>query len=112
MPFRAKQQCDYLVVGVHNSGAWKGKETFIPFEERCEILKNIKFVDKVIESPNEDSDAWDLVHYHKLFVGSDYKGTERFRRYEEIFKDKVEIVYFPYTKSTSSTQLRKAIAGK
>ena len=109
---RAKEQCDYLVVGVHNSGAWKGKETFIPYEERCEILKSIKFVDKVIESPNEDSDAWDLVHYHKLFVGSDYKGTERFRRYEEIFKDKVEIVYFPYTKGTSSTQLRKVIGGK
>jgi len=109
---RAKEQCDYLVVGVHNSGAWKGKETFIPFEERCEILKNIKFVDKVIEAPNEDCDAWDLVRYHKLFVGSDYKGTERFRRYEEMFKNKLEIVYFPYTKGTSSTQLRKAIAEK
>lgn len=109
---RAKEQCDYLVVGVHNSGAWKGKETFIPFEERCEILRNIKFVDEVIESPDEDSDAWDLFHYHKLFVGSDYKGTERFRRYEEMFKDKVEIVYFPYTKGTSSTQLRNAIAKK
>lgn len=109
---RAKEQCDYLIVGVHNSGAWKGKETFIPFEERCEILRNIKFVDKVVESPDEDSDAWDLFHYHKLFVGSDYKGTERFRRYEEMFKDKVEIVYFPYTKGTSSTQLRDAIAKK
>jgi len=26
---RAKAQCDYLIVGVHDSGAWKGKETFI-----------------------------------------------------------------------------------
>lgn len=109
---RAKEQCDYLIVGVHNSGAWKGKETFIPFEERCEILKNIKFVDKVIESPIEDSDAWDMFHYHKLFVGSDYKGTARFQRYEELFKDKVEIVYFPYTTGTSSTQLRNAITQK
>lgn len=109
---RAKEQCDFLIVGVHNSGAWKGKETFIPFEERCEILRNIKFVDKVVESPDEDSDAWDLFHYHKLFVGSDYKGTERFKRYEEMFKDKVEIIYFPYTKGTSSTQLRNAIAKK
>jgi glycerol-3-phosphate cytidylyltransferase len=109
---RAKQQCDYLIVGVHNSGAWKGKETFIPFEERCEIIKNIRFVDKVVESPDEDSDAWDIYHYDKLFVGSDYKGTERFKRYEELFCDKVEIVYFPYTKGTSSTQLRNAISKK
>lgn len=107
---RAKEQCDYLIVGVHKSGSWKGKETFIPFEERCQIVESIRYVDKVVESFTEDSDAYDALHYQKLFVGSDYKGTERFRRYEEYFKDKgVEIVYFPYTKGTSSTQLRDAL---
>ena len=107
---RAKRECDYLIVGVHDSGAWKGKETFIPFEERKQIVGACKYVDKVVQSCREDSDAWDLWHYDKLFVGSDYKGTERFNRYEELFKDKnVEIVYFPYTKSTSSTQIRKTV---
>ena len=107
---RAKLQCDYLIVGVHDSGAWKGKETFIPFEERIQIVGSCKYVDKVVKSCREDSDAWDLWHYDKLFVGSDYKGTERFNRYEEFFKDKgVEIVYFPYTQSTSSTQIRKTV---
>lgn len=107
---RAKAQCDYLIVGVHDSGAWKGKETFIPFEERMQIVGSCKYVDKVVQSCREDSDAWDLWHYDKLFVGSDYKGTERFNRYEEYFKDKgVEIVYFPYTQSTSSTQIRKTV---
>jgi glycerol-3-phosphate cytidylyltransferase len=109
---RAKQQCDYLIVGVHESGAWKGKETFIPFEERCEIVGSIQYVDKVIPSFPEDADAWSVYHYDKLFVGSDYKGTERFQRYEEYFKDKgVEIVYFSYTKGTSSTKLREALNG-
>lgn len=107
---RAKAQCDYLIVGVHGSGAWKGKETFIPFEERKAIVRSCKYVDKVVDSCTEDSDAWDLWHYDKLFVGSDYKGTPRFQRYEEYFADKgVEIVYFPYTQSTSSTQIRKAV---
>jgi glycerol-3-phosphate cytidylyltransferase len=107
---RAKQQCDYLIVGVHDSGAWKGKETFIPFEERMQIVGSCKYVDKVVQSCREDSDAWDLWRYDRLFVGSDYKGTERFNRYEEYFKDKgVEIVYFPYTQSTSSTQIRKTV---
>ena len=110
---RAKKQCDYLIVGVHSSGKWKGKETFIPLEERKAIVGACKYVDKVVDSCPEDSDAWDLWHYNKLFVGSDYKGTERFNRYEEYFKDKgVEIVYFPYTKSTSSTQLRQVISQK
>lgn len=104
---RAKQHCDYLIVGVHKSGAWKGKETFIPFEERLEIVANCKYVDKAVQSFTEDSDAYDAFGYDKLFVGSDYKGTERFMRYEEYFKDKgVQIVYFPYTQGTSSTQLR------
>ena len=110
---RAKQQCDYLIVGVHDSGAWKGKETFIPLEERKQIVAACKYVDKVVDSCREDSDAWKLWHYDRLFVGSDYKGTERFNRYEEYFKDKdVEIIYFPYTKGTSSTQIRNAVMQK
>ena len=110
---RAKAQCDYLIVGVHRSGAWKGKETFIPFEERIRIVESIKYVDRVIESYTEDVDAYHDIHYHQLFVGSDYKGTERFNRYEAYFADKdVEIVYFPYTQGTSSTQLRDAIKNK
>ena len=107
---RAKKQCDYLIVGVHDSGKWKGKETFIPLEERKQIVAACKYVDKVVDSCREDSDAWALWHYDRLFVGSDYKGTERFNRYEEYFKDKgVEIIYFPYTQSTSSTQIRKTV---
>ena len=112
---RAKQYCDYLVVGVHKDASHKGKETFIPLEERMEIVRNIKWVDQVIVSMREDSDVYStgLVKYDYLFVGSDYKGTERFNRYEAYFADKgVKIVYFPYTKGTSSTQIRNLIISK
>jgi len=106
---RAKEQCDYLIVAVHNSGSWKGKETFIPYEERRAIVEAIKYVDEVVDDCPEDSDAWEKYHYNKLFVGSDYKGTDRFNRYELILKGKADIVYFPYTSGTSSTQLREAL---
>ena len=107
---RAKAQCDYLIVGVHPNAKHKNKETFISLEERKQIVAACRYVDKVVDSCTEDSDAWALYHYNRLFVGSDYKGTERFLRYEEYFKDKgVEIVYFPYTQGTSSTQLRSAL---
>ena len=112
---RAKQYCDYLVVGVHKDASHKGKETFIPLEERMEIVRNVKWVDQVILSMPEDSDVYKtgLVKYDMLFVGSDYKGTERFNRYEEYFADKdVKIIYFPYTKGTSSTQIRNLIISK
>jgi len=108
---RAKEYCDYLVVGVHKDASHKGKTAYIPFEERVEILKNIKYVDKVICSKPEDVDVYDEVKYNYLFVGSDYKNSERFNRYEEYFKDKdVKIIYFPYTKGTSSTQIRKILS--
>ena len=107
---RAKEQCDYLIVGVHPDASHKNKVTFIPFDERKTIVGSVRYVDKVVDSCREDSEAWERWHFNKLFVGSDYKGTERFKRYEEFFKNKgVEIVYFPYTQGTSSTQIRKAI---
>lgn len=107
---RAKELCDYLIVGVHSDASHKGKETFIPFDERKMIVSACKYVDKVVDSCKEDSDAWDLWHYDILFVGSDYKGSERFNNYEKYFENKnVEIIYFPYTKGTSSTQIRKAV---
>lgn len=110
---RAKQYCDYLVVGVHSDASHKGKETFISFEERVEILKSNRFVDKVVRSHPEDITIWEEIPYDYLFVGSDYKGTERFERYEEFFADKpAEIIYFEYTQGTSSSQLRSIIDKK
>ena len=110
---RAKQHCDYLVVGVHKDASHKGKSTFISFEERYEIVRSIKYVDQVIPSEREDCDVYlkGIVKYDYLFVGSDYMGTERFNRYEQIFADKgVKIIYFPYTQCTSSSQLRNALS--
>lgn len=106
----AKQNCDYLIVGVHKDGSHKGKEVFIPFEERMAIVGACKYVDRVVPSMPEDSDAVFKYGTNMLFVGSDYKGTERFKRYEELFSGKgIEIMYFPYTTGTSSTQIREHI---
>ena len=110
---RAKQYCDYLVVGVHTDGSHKGKELYIPLSERMEIVNSVKYVDRVIECTQSDLDAYDEVKYDYLFVGSDYKGTDRFNHYEEVLKPLgVEVIYFPYTKGTSSTQLRDTLSHK
>lgn len=107
---RAKQYCDYLVVGVHPDGSHKGKELYIPLEERVEIVKACKYVDEVAVCAGEDDVAYEEIHYDYLFVGSDYKGTERFNRYErELCPKGVKIIYFPYTQGTSSTQLREKL---
>ena len=111
---RAKRYCDYLIVGVHPPGSsHKNKPTFIPLEERMEIVGSIKYVDQVVVTLDEDDEMYKLYPYDYLFVGSDYKGTERFNRYEEeLCPLGVQIIYFPYTQGTSSTQLREALSKK
>lgn len=110
---RAKEQCDYLVVGVtvDELVAYKGKKAFIPFEERCAIVEAIKYVDKVVPQTSMDKmEAWNNLHFHKMFVGDDWKGTDTWNHWEEEFaKVGVEIVYFPYTAKTSSSELREAL---
>ena len=107
---RAKACCDRLIVGVHRTADFKGGTTFIPFEERLAIIAACRYVDEAVEAGDEDSGDYERFHFDRLFVGDDYKGTPRFRAYEDFFRDKgVEIIYFPYTKGTSSTLLRKAV---
>lgn len=103
----AKGLCDKLIVGVtvDKLVAYKNKEAVIPFEERIEIVRNIKYVDIAI--PQEDLDKfkmWEKLHFNTLFVGDDWFSSPRWQEMEEKFKGVgVKIVYFPYTKSTSST---------
>ena len=108
---RAKEQCDYLIVGVSTDELVqneKHKTPIIPFIERCEIISAIKYVDKVV--PQEDKNkynAWQKYHFDKMFVGSDWKGTEAWNNYESQFAPVgVEIVYLDHTDGISSTILR------
>lgn len=111
---QAKRQCDYLIVGVTTDQAVeqkKGFTPFIPFEERLAIIKQIKYVDEVyVESDTDKIKAWEDLNFDKLFKGSDWKDSDEFKKYKHYFETKgVEICFFPYTKTTSSTQIREII---
>lgn len=109
----AKGMCDKLVVGVtvDELVQYKGKKAMIPFEDRAEIVRNIKYVDAVV--PQSDMDKLTMckkLNASYLFVGDDWYGTEKWNNYEKEFsKEGIKIVYFPYTKGVSSTQIRKAL---
>lgn len=111
---RAKSQCDYLIVGVtvDELVSYKGKHAFIPFSERIAIVEAIKYVDRAVPQTSMDKmEAWKKYHFQKMFVGSDWKGTDIWNHWEREFaKVGTEIVYFPYTVTTSSTQLRDGLA--
>ncbi|MCR5700019.1 MAG: adenylyltransferase/cytidyltransferase family protein [Candidatus Saccharibacteria bacterium] len=109
----AKGMCDKLIVGVtvDELVTYKGKHAMIPFEDRIEIVRNVKCVDAAI--PQYDMDKLSVckkLGASILFVGDDWYATDKWEQYEKEFnKAGIKIVYFPYTKGVSSTKISKAL---
>jgi len=110
----AKNRCDFLIAGVVSDEvlrSQKGVTPIIPLAERLEIVRNIRFVDDAVAAVVPDKlDIWRELRFDVFFKGDDWRGTEKGERLEREFAAVgVEVVYFPYTRSTSSTALRKAL---
>lgn len=111
---RAKEQCDYLIVGVSTDELVlreKEKMPVIPYDERAAIVGAIKYVDQVVPQIDKDKlGAWEKLHFDKMFVGSDWQGSKQWEQYEQALVPRgVEIVYLPYTEGISSTELTQYI---
>ena len=110
---KAKNLCDELVVGVTSDDlvSYKNKKAVISQSERMEIVSNIKAVDKVVVQESMDKFMmWKKLKFNIMFVGDDWKGTKKWNDYEKVFeKVGVKIIYFPYTKGTSSTIINKTL---
>ncbi len=109
---RAKEQCDYLIVGVSTDELvqkTKNKTPIIPFEDRMKIIESIRYVDEVVPQYDKDKiSAYHRLKFDAMFVGDDWKGSELFTKCEiELKKYGSTVVYFPYTKKISSSMLRK-----
>ena len=110
----AKLECDYLIVGITTdelSLKEKGRTPVIPFSERMTIVESIKYVDSVVPQVNYDKiEAWNNLKFNIMFVGDDWQGTEKWNMLDDKFKKLgVKISYFPYTKQTSSSKIRKIL---
>lgn len=111
---RAKEQCEYLIVGVTSDElCYKRKKKYpiICEQDRVEIVNAIKYVDRVITQNNMDK--FSVVKENKIdvvFVGSDWKGTDSWNAYEKEF-DKVgcKVVYLEHTDGISSSILRERL---
>lgn len=110
----AARHCDKLIVAVSSDELvreLKGIDPVIPFEERVEIVGSIDCVWKAVQEQKDDK-----IHYHelykfdKIFKGDDWKGSTKWNLLEDKFKTlNVQVKYFPYTKSTSSTLMREVL---
>ena len=105
--------CDQLIVGVtvDDLVAYKNKKAVIPFQERLEIVRSIKYVDAIVAQESMDKfKIWEKLKFDVLFVGDDWFEAPKWKEIEFFFKEVgVKVVYFPYTKSTSSTLLNSTL---
>ena len=78
---------------------------------RVEIARSLKFVDAGIAQETMDKfSVWENFRFDVVFVGDDWYQTEKWREYEEQFRDVgVKVIYFPYTKGTSSSLINEML---
>ena len=113
---RAKEQCEYLIVGVSTDElveTYKHKLPVIPFEEREAIVAAIKYVDQVVTQTSLDKlAAWEQLHFDVVFHGDDWKGTKLYSDIEEsLHSVGSDVVYLPHTEGISSSLLSKKLTG-
>lgn len=112
---RAKEKCDYLIVGVSTDEvvlSYKNKTPIIPYEQRAAIVEAIRYVDEVV--PQTTMDKVEFLksrHFNVMFHGDEWKGTELYNHYEEEFaKFGARIEYLTHTDGISSSILRDKIS--
>ncbi len=113
---RARNYCHRLVVGVGSdeyTEQLKGRPAVVPCDERIEIISALGIVDEVVIDRSEDKTLmWQQRHFDAIFKGNDWQGTPKGFRLERAMGELgVDVVYFPYTRHTSSTMLREFLSG-
>lgn len=104
---RAKALGDYLIVAISTDefNEIKGKKALFSFEERCELVEALQFVDEVIAETCWEQKRLDIQKYgvDTFVIGDDWKGA-----FDDL-KDICEVVYLERTKSLSTTLIRSKV---
>ena len=110
----AKEHCEYLIVGVHGDDVVEGYKNHKPIineNDRKRIIESVKGVDRAeINRFRDKLKLWELYHFDVIFIGDDWKGTERWNNFEKVLAEiNVDVVYVPYTQGISTTDIKKRI---
>lgn len=109
----AKSMCDKLVVGVtvDDLAQYKGRSPMIPYSDRAEIVRAVRYVDAVVPQTDMDKAAMcRKIGASLLFVGDDWYGTDKWREIEKDLSELgIQVIYFPYTQGVSSTKISQTL---
>lgn len=111
----ARERCDYLIAGVSTPDMAfevKGTRPVVPLDERIEIVRSCRYVDQAVADKYIDkTGAWHEHGFDVYFKGSDWIGTQKGADLQQGMAEiGVEVVFLPYTPTTSSTELRRALS--
>lgn len=99
---------DRLIVGVSTDefNALKGKKPVVPFEQRIEIVRSIRYVSEAIPEENWEQKRSDIEKYgaNVFGIGEDWKG-----KFDDL-EDRVEVVYLPRTSGISTTEMKRILS--
>lgn len=111
---RAKEQCEYLIVGVSTDElveSYKHKRPMIPYADRRQIVESIRFVDQVVSQTSLDKvEAWKRLHFDAVFHGDDWKGSDMYNQIEKALQEVgCDMVFLSHTQGISSSALAQAL---
>lgn len=111
---RAKEQCEYLIVGVSTDElveSYKHKRPMIPYADRRQIVESIRFVDQVVSQTSLDKvEAWKRLHFDAVFHGDDWKGSDMYNQIEKALQEVgCDVVFLSHTQGISSSALAQAL---
>jgi len=107
---RAKERCDYLIVGVNNDDlveSYKGKKPIICCNERMKIIAAVKQVDEVVKRNTLEKLDYVLSRdVGTVYVGSDWENSARWKSDKELLgQHGVKVEFLPYTRDISTTEI-------
>lgn len=109
---QASELCERLIVGVNTDqlvSEYKHKTPVVNELDRAAIIRELRCVDEVVLCDTlKKTNAWQQLHFDVVFIGSDWKGDERWKQTEIDLKPLgAEVVYLRHTEGVSSSLLRE-----
>ena len=111
---RAKERCDYLIVGVMSDERMynlKKKYPVIPCNERMQVVAGCRYADQVEELPADRAgimDAYHMFHFDCMFSGDDHVDDPGWlAERDRLRKEGSDLVFVSYTKEQSSSAIRE-----